>query len=150
MWRSRSNAVPRVALVVMLVAASLIALSGRDDRARAQDATGTGVGIVAAAVSPDDSAFFLGVTLDTESSQWNLTEELLARAGFVEDLSDVVVGINPNAETGSIDVPVDDQAFLGGEVAVVLADADSLEADIEALSGLLGGFMLPGGEFAAF
>ena len=112
MWRSRSNAVPRVALVVMLVAASLIALSGRDDRARAQDATGIGVGIAAAAVSPADSAFYFGFTLDTESSQWKLGEELLSRAGFEAELSDVAVEINPNAGTSSSDVPVDDQAFL--------------------------------------
>ena len=140
----------RLSLTAALLAFGLGALAKTDRPAHAQDGTTNGAGTAAASISPADAAIYVGFTLDTESPQWLLAEELLTRAGFEDDLSDVAGEVSPNAEPGSGDVPVDDQAFLGGEAAVVLADVDAFVTGLDALSAMFGGLMLPGGSFEAY
>lgn len=81
----------------------------------AQDAT---VSFSTAEVAPADSIAYAVMTLDTSSAQWSLSDELLDRAGFGAAI-DQAVGEELTDEDGT-PLPLD--AFLGGEVAVVVSD----------------------------
>lgn len=73
-----------------------------------------------AALVPEDAAAYVAVDLRLESDQWELTQELLTRAGFPDaltDLRDAILVEAGVAEAGS--VPADDPLF-GGELGVVV------------------------------
>ena len=77
--------------------------------------------LTTASVVPEDAPFYLAATLDRDSGQWQLAEDLIRRAGL-GDLLDQAV-----EETASEMTPVEAQdldTLLTGEVALVVADLD--------------------------
>lgn len=83
--------------------------------AGAQDAT---VSFSTAEVAPADSVAYAVMTLDNNSDQWLLSKELLNRAGFGEAIDQAI-----NEELTDDDgTPLPLDAFLGGEVAIVVSD----------------------------
>jgi len=88
-----------------------------------------------AEVAPEDALAYLVFALDQESEQWALGAELLARAGFggaLEQLRDEAL----TDEAGNA-LPLD--AFLGGEIAVVVSDEVLATAAGVADTSLIGG-----------
>jgi hypothetical protein len=79
----------------------------------AQEAT---LSFSTAEVTPADSVAYVVTTLDDTSTQWQLADALLDRAGVGEAIEEELTE-DLQDETGE-DVPLD--AFLGGEVAVVV------------------------------
>jgi len=81
----------------------------------AQEAT---VSFSTAEVAPADSIAYAVMTLDNNSAQWLLSDELLDRAGFGEAIDQ---GVSEEL-TDSDGSPLPLDAFLGGEVAIVVSD----------------------------
>lgn len=90
----------------------------------------TSVGTAAAAIVPETSAVYFGFSLDIESPQWVLADELLQRAGteesvssLVDDAATSVTGQESANASGS-------DAILGGEAALVVADLEAIAGDV--------------------
>lgn len=93
------------------------------------------VGTAAATISPADSILYVGFSLDTESDQWKLTEELLQRAGVEETGSEILGDVSSGATGQAIG---NDQAFLGGEAAFVVTSLDAFSDQASSLSDMVG------------
>jgi hypothetical protein len=104
----------RVMLAVLFGLGILVPSFGRVAPVAAQAST---VSFSTAEVAPADSLAYLVMTLDDESEQWRLADELLDRAGIGQALEEEL-GEEFRNETGE-DLPLD--AFLGGEVGVVVS-----------------------------
>ncbi|MBA3451285.1 MAG: DUF3352 domain-containing protein [Chloroflexia bacterium] len=125
-----------MALAVLVALAMLLPGIGRASPAFAQAST---ISFSTADAAPADSFAYLVTALNDESEQWRLADVLIDRAGFGEAL-DKARAEEMTDESGQ-PLPLD--AFLGGEVAVVL-DQTALEtlaaesmggADFEAMMG---------------
>ncbi len=96
----------------------------------AVQAQSTSVGTAAAAIVPETTAVYFGFSLDVESPQWVLADELLQRAGaeesvtsLIDDAASSVTGQESTDTTGS-------DAILGGEAALVVADLEAIAGDV--------------------
>ncbi len=98
-----------IVLAVVMLAPSLALGAG----VAAQAST---VSFSTAEVAPADAFAYVVSTTDNESAQWQLADDLIDRAGFGEAL-DEALAEELSDESGE-DLPLD--AFMGGEVAVVL------------------------------
>lgn len=131
--------VGRVALsAAFLATLSVPALTGSISVA-AQAATVT---FDTAAAAPADSVAYTVTTLDDQSEQWKLADTLLDRAGVGEALDKAMA----EGMTDDDGQPLPLDAFLGGEVAIVLSPVllDTLAeesmggADLDAMLGDMG------------
>jgi hypothetical protein len=120
------------ALVVALLTLVGATALGAPSRASAQV---TAAEFPTADVAPEDALAYLVFTLDQESEQWALGAELLERAGFGDALADLRDEVLTD-EAGN-ELPLD--AFLGGEIAVVVTDEVLSAAAGVADAGLIGG-----------
>ena len=133
MWAAGAG---RVALAVLFGLGVLVPTLGRVTPVAAQASS---VSFSTAEAAPADSLAYLVMTLDDQSEQWRLADELLDRAGLGEAI-DQEIGSELHDETGA-DLPLD--AFLGGEVGIVvsptvlntLAQESMGAADLEAMLG---------------
>ena len=100
-----------VLLVVMTLGPALIS-------AAPASAQVTGSEFPTAAVAPEDALAYFVFSLDDESEQWQLGNELLSRAGLGDALNEMREEALQDAAGN--DLPLD--AFLGGEIGVVLTD----------------------------
>ncbi|MGH2614526.1 MAG: hypothetical protein ACRDJC_04760, partial [Thermomicrobiales bacterium] len=110
----------RALLAVLIGIGILFPTLGRGGSVSAQAST---VSFSTAEAAPADSFAYVVTTTDDQSEQWRLADELIDRAGFGEAL-DEALAEELSDETGE-DLPLD--AFLGGEVAVIVGQA-ALEA----------------------
>ena len=78
-------------------------------------------------VTPEDALAYVVVTLDEESEQWQQATALLDRAGLGDPLRQAWE--DALAEAGAGGLPLD--AFLGGEVALVVTEAAFEAAMVE-------------------
>jgi hypothetical protein len=106
-------AIGRVALSAAFVA-GLAVSAGAALPVAAQEGS---VSFSTAEAAPADAITYVVTTTDDQSEQWQLADALLDRAGFGEAI-DQAVAEEFQDESGQ-DLPLD--AFLGGEVAVVLS-----------------------------
>ncbi len=104
----------RVALSGLFVLGMALPAMARAVPAAAQAST---VSFSTAEVAPADSISYIVTTLDDRSEQWRLADTLLDRAGFGEAI-DQALAQEMTDESGEA-LPLD--AFLGGEVAIVLS-----------------------------
>lgn len=81
----------------------------------AQEAT---ISFSTAELAPADAVAYAVITLDNNSDQWLLSDELLDRAGFGEAIDKAV--IEEMTDEDGNPLPLD--AFLGGEVAVIVSN----------------------------
>ncbi|MDQ3467763.1 MAG: hypothetical protein M3411_05940, partial [Chloroflexota bacterium] len=107
-------------LVVMTLGPALIS-------AAPTSAQVTGSEFPTAAVAPEDALAYFVFSLDDESEQWQLGNELLSRAGLGDALNEMREEALQDAAGN--DLPLD--AFLGGELGIVLTD-QVLEAALAA------------------
>lgn len=119
---------------------SLPAVATSVDIAVAQEAS---AGVAAAEISPADSIFYLGLSLDIESPQWVLANELLARAGAEEDatgLLDDLTESTGGTEMGGVSAT---EAILGGEAAIVVTTLDTVAEQAGGLTEIVGELDIP-------
>jgi len=135
-YRTGAAIAGRVALVVLFGLGILVPSLGRVAPVGAQASS---VSFSTAEVAPADSIAYLVMTLDDQSEQWRLADELLNRTGLGEALhKELESGLHDEAGN---DLPID--AFLGGEVGVIvsptalktLANESMSAADVEAMLG---------------
>jgi hypothetical protein len=108
------GALGRAILVAIFTLALMSPVLGQPSRAAAQAKTVT---FSTAAAAPADAVAYVVSTLDNHSDQWKLADQLLDRAGFGPAI-DKMVAEDLHDEQGN-PLPLD--AFLGGEVAVVVS-----------------------------
>jgi hypothetical protein len=84
-----------------------------------------------AEAAPADSLAYVVTTLDDESDQWALADALLDRAGLGEAIDQAVAEDLTDDEGEAL--PLD--AFLGGEVAIIVDDAAADRAIAESMGG---------------
>jgi hypothetical protein len=117
--RARIAACRRPLLTAAAAAALLVPALAAPLAAGAQD--GDLIPATAAA-APADAVAFLSVDLDQTSAQWQQMQELLARMGLPDALSEVREGIlAEQAPDGSQLSEADLDALFGGEMAVVVS-----------------------------
>src|SRR3954452_1904378 len=141
MWAGRAG---RVALSVLFGLGVLVPTLAQVTPVAAQ---ATSVSFSTAEAAHADSLAYLVMTLDDQSEQWRLANDLIDRAGLGEAI-DQEIGSQLHDETGA-DIPLD--AFLGGEVGVVvsptvldtLAQQSTGAADLQSM---LGGMETPSPE----
>ena len=104
----------RVALAVLFGLGVLVPSLGRVAPVAAQAST---VSFSTAEVAPADSIAYLVMTLDDQSEQWRLADDLLDRAGLGKALDEELE--NELHDEAGQDIPLD--AFLGGEVGIVVS-----------------------------
>ena len=128
----------RVTLAVIFGLGILVPSFGGVAPAAAQAST---VSFSTAEVAPADSIAYLVMTLNDESEQWRLADALLDRAGLGQALEEEL-----RDEAGE-DLPLD--AFLGGEVGVVVSPAvlDTIAEESMASANL--DEMMGGGDMAS-
>lgn len=117
----------RVATSALFVAGSCVPLLTAALPAAAQTAT---VSFSTAELAPADAFAYSVMTLDNKSDQWLLSDELLRRAGFGEAI-DQALSEELTDENGR-PLPLD--AFMGGEIGVVVDDSALDTAVEESLS----------------
>ena len=113
----------RLAAAALFVAGSSVPVLSAAMPVAAQSAT---VSFSTAELAPADAFAYSVMTLDNESDQWLLSEELLRRAGFGEAI-DQAISEELTDENGK-PLPLD--AFMGGEIAVVV-DESTLNTAVE-------------------
>ncbi len=113
----------RLATSALFVAGSCVPLLTAAIPAAAQSAT---VSFSTAELAPADAFAYSVMTLDNKSDQWLLSEELLRRAGFGEAI-DQAISEELTDENGK-PLPLD--AFMGGEIGVVVDDS-TLDSAVE-------------------
>ena len=106
----------RLAVTGMFVAGSALPLFMAAIPAAAQTST---VSFSTAEVAPADAFAYSVMTLDNNSDQWLLSEQLLRRAGF-GDAIDQAIAEELTDESGN-PLPLD--SFMGGEIGVVVDDS---------------------------
>jgi hypothetical protein len=130
-----SGALARCGAALMLsLVMSLSAIVGSRGVVEAQTAS---LGTAEAAIAPETSAVYFGLSLDTKSAQWTLAQELLKRAGIEQDPTSLVNDATSSA-TGE-QVITNPDAFLGGEAALVLTNLDALSGQASSLEGVVSG-----------
>jgi hypothetical protein len=117
----------RLATSALFVAGSCVPLLTAAMPVAAQSAT---VSFSTAELAPADAFAYSVMTLDNRSDQWLLSEELLRRAGFGEAI-DQAISEELTDENGK-PLPLD--AFMGGEIGVVVDDSALDTAVAESLS----------------
>ena len=126
----------RLAVVLAMLIGSVLATGGalpRSAGAQAGDAPET------AALVPEDAVLYFALDLDFESAQWRQTEELLARAGFPGALDQLRRSIVADIETATPEAEATLDAFLGGELGIVVTEtAIAKLAEAMAESGATG------------
>jgi|GEM_PF-1476448 len=123
-WHIFARSAAALSLAGTVTLGSILGGAGAD---QAQTAS---VGTAAATIVPETSAVYFGFSLDVESPQWMLADELLQRAGA----EDSVTSLIDDAATGltgqeSTDASGSD-AILGGEAALVVADLEAIAGDV--------------------
>lgn len=113
----------RLAAAALFVAGSSVPLLTAAVPVAAQSSTVT---FSTAEVAPADAFAYSVMTLDNKSEQWLLSEELLRRAGF-GDAIDQALSEEMTDENGN-PLPLD--AFMGGEIGVVVDDS-TLDTAVE-------------------
>ncbi|MDQ2652854.1 MAG: DUF3352 domain-containing protein [Chloroflexota bacterium] len=113
----------RLATSALFVAGSCVPLLTAAMPVAAQSAT---VSFSTAELAPADAFAYSVMTLDNKSDQWLLSEELLRRAGFGEAI-DQAISEELTDENGK-PLPLD--AFMGGEIGVVVDDS-TLDSAVE-------------------
>jgi hypothetical protein len=134
-----ASAASRLTLAVLFAAAMLVPAIGQIAPVSAQTST---VDFSTAEAAPADAFAYVVTTTDDESEQWRLADELLDRAGLGEALDEAMA--EELSDDSGEELPLD--AFLGGEVAVVVGQAalgamvaESLaDADLDAMFGMMG------------
>ena len=137
-WGRRTAVLGRVLLMALFVSGLILPSVLRAAPAAAQAST---VSFSTAEAAPADAVAYMVVTTDDRSEQWRLAKELLDRAGLGEAI-DKAVASGLKDESGQ-NLPLD--AFLGGEVAVVvtqaalsnLAEESMGSSDFESMLGAL-------------
>jgi hypothetical protein len=117
----------RLATTALFVAGSSVPLLTAAVPVAAQTASVT---FSTAELAPADAFAYSVMTLDNESEQWLLSEELLRRAGFGEAI-DQAISEELTDEDGN-PLPLD--AFMGGEIGIVVDDSTLDTAVEESLS----------------
>jgi hypothetical protein len=117
----------RLAAAALFVAGGSVPLLSAAVPVTAQSAT---VSFSTAELAPADAFLYSVMTLDNKSDQWLLSEELLRRAGFGEAI-DQALAEEFTDEKGR-PLPLD--AFMGGEIGVVVDDSALNNAVEESLS----------------
>lgn len=112
-WTQVTAAGGRVALSALFIAGMAVPALSHAAPVAAQEGPLT---FSTAEAAPADAVTYIVATLDDRSEQWRLADTLLDRAGLGEAI-DKAVAEGLQDEAGQ-DLPLD--AFLGGEVAVVL------------------------------
>ena len=106
----------RLATAALFVAGSSVPLLTAAIPVSAQS---TSVSFSTAELAPADAFAYSVMTLDNQSDQWLLSEELLRRAGFGEAI-DQALSEEMTDENGN-PLPLD--AFMGGEIGIVVDDS---------------------------
>jgi hypothetical protein len=96
------------------------------------EAQTTTVSFNTAKAAPADAVTYFVATLDNTSTQWQLADELLDRAGVGAALDDAVSEGLKDEESGE-NLPLD--AFMGGEVALVVSATALENAAEESMGG---------------
>lgn len=117
----------RLAAAALFVAGSSVPLLTAAVPVSAQSGA---VSFSTAELAPADAFAYSVMTLDNRSEQWLLSEELLRRAGFGEAI-DQAISEELTDENGQ-PLPLD--AFMGGEIGVVVDDSALDTAVSESLS----------------
>ncbi len=117
----------RLATAALFVAGSSVPLLTAAIPVAAQSAT---VSFSTAELAPADAFAYSVMTLDNRSDQWLLSEKLLRRAGFGEAI-DQALSEELTDENGK-PLPLD--AFMGGEIGVVVDDSALDSAVAESLN----------------
>lgn len=136
-WRTSGHAPQRLTRIMAafsIASAMVIGAIAGGHGAVAQTETAS-PGTAAAAISPADSVLYIGFSLDLESDQWVLAEELLARAGVEESSSDILGELSEDATSQDLG---EIEAFLGGEAALVVTSLDAFSDEAEDFSGAVG------------
>lgn len=131
--------VGRLLLSIIFVLGVTVPVLGSATRVAAQASV---VSFSTAEAAPADALMYMVMTLDDRSEQWRLADTLLDRAGFGEALEEAW-SEELQDEAGE-DLPLD--AFLGGEVAIVLdpavldtlAEESMSTADLDAMMSDMG------------
>ena len=102
----------------------------------ARPATAQSEPLATAAAVPDTAVVYIALNADLESAQWQQVDDLLARAGFPDALDEIEDDLLEDLAEDAIatPTPVELDAFLGGEIAIVVTSAalDDLEDEIAA------------------
>jgi hypothetical protein len=130
----------RLATTALFVAGSTVPMLMAALPVSAQSTT---VSFSTAELAPADAFAYSVMTLDNKSEQWLLSEELLRRAGFGEAI-DQAINEELTDENGK-PLPLD--AFMGGEIGIVIDDSAVDTAVEESLSSDELGMMT--GEFGS-
>ena len=96
-------------------------------------------------VTPRSSLLYLGLTLDTESEQWALADELLQRAGSEESILESLDQASSTATGQDLSEVSEIEAVLGGEAALVVHTLDTVTEQASGI-GEIGGIDLPDAE----
>jgi hypothetical protein len=126
-------------LAVLFAVAMLAPAIGQIAPVSAQTST---VDFSTAEAAPADAFAYVVTTTDDESDQWLLADELLDRAGLGEALDEAMA--EELSDASGEELPLD--AFLGGEVAVVVGQAalDAMiaeamaDGELDAMLGMMG------------
>ena len=100
-----------VALLLSMVATA--AFAARPTIVGAQDTA-----LSTASISPDSTLVYAALTLDTESDQFSLSQDLLERAGLLDLLDSGFQDLESSEDMEPSDV----EPFLGGEIALAVTD----------------------------
>ncbi|MGI8644688.1 MAG: DUF3352 domain-containing protein [Thermomicrobiales bacterium] len=99
------------ALLCSMVAT--VAFGARPSVVGAQD-----MALSTASISPDSTLLYAALTLDTESDQFTLSQDLLERAGLLDLLDSAFEDAEASGDMDAADI----EPFLGGEIAIVVTD----------------------------
>ena len=109
-----------VAALTIVGAMTLSAIASGFGQVEAQSVS---AGTAAAVITPADTVLYFGLSLDKESAQWQLAEELLLRAGSDSTIDDIIDDMATGSDASEV------ESILGGEAAFVVTNLDALSTE---------------------
>ncbi len=118
-------------LTLISMLAATATLGAAPQSAQAQESA-----LSTASLAPETSLVYVALTLDTESTQWQLSKTLAERAGLDVLLESLRAEMDAEDEQSFEEFQQEAGPFLGGEAALVLTNLDALnEVNLSNLSG---------------